>query len=79
MRHCDNKNENFIDYGVGVEKVFSEISKLFPYQRCVFYQVIWVTEDMAMKVNEIQKNKYIIIASNHNKGTISQILLCWNN
>ena len=61
--NCDNKNENFIDYGVGVEKVFSEISKLFPLSKvCILSSDhIKSQEDMAMKVNEIQKNKYDII------------------
>ena len=61
--NCNNKNDNFIDYGVGVEKVFSEISKLFPLSKvCILSSDhIKSQEDMVMKVNEIQKNKYDII------------------
>ncbi len=60
---CDNTNENFIDYGVGVEKIYLEISKLFPLSKvCILSSDhIKSQEDMALKVEEITKNKYDII------------------
>jgi len=60
---CKNHNQEFIDYGAGIEKIFTEVSKLFPLAKvCLFSSDhIKSNKDLEDKVRDIKNNKYDII------------------
>ena len=77
---CKNENSNFIDYGVGIEKVFTEVSKLFPKARICMFSSDHVKseEDISKKVNQILNHEYDIIIGTQliTKGYHFPLLTC---
>ena len=60
---CKNHDQEFIDYGAGIEKIYTEVSKLFPLAKvCLFSSDhIKSNKDLEDKVRDIKNNKYNII------------------
>ena len=60
---CMNDDKEFLDYGVGIEKVFTEITRLFPLTRiCLFSSDhIKSQSEMSDKVKQIIDYKFDII------------------
>ncbi len=77
---CKNENSNLIDYGVGIEKVYAETSRLFPKAKiCMFSSDhIKSIEDVSKKVNQILNHEYDIIIGTQliTKGYHFPLLTC---
>ena len=77
---CNNIDKKFIDYGVGIEKVFTEASKLFPEARiCLFSSDHIKSQDnMTEKLNKILSHDYDIIIGTQliTKGYHFPLLTC---
>ena len=77
---CNNEDKKFIDYGVGIEKVFTEASKLFPKAKiCIFSSDhVKSQEDMSDKINKIISHKFDIIIGTQliTKGYHFPLLTC---
>jgi len=60
---CNNDDKEFIDYGVGVEKVYTEISRMFPAVRICLFSSDHVNsqEEMSEKIKQIIDYKFDII------------------
>ena len=60
---CQNNDSHFIDYGAGIEKIFTEISKTFPLAKiCLFSSDhIKSQDDLEIKVKKIKDHEYDII------------------
>ena len=60
---CNNDNKEFIDYGVGVEKVYTEISRKFPSARICLFSSDHINsqEEMSEKIKQIIDYKFDII------------------
>ena len=77
---CKNEDANFIDYGVGIEKVFTEVSRLFPRARTCMFSSDHVKsgDDITKKVNQILNHEYDIIIGTQliTKGYHFPLLTC---
>ena len=77
---CKNVDANFIDYGVGIEKVFTEVSRLFPTARTCMFSSDHVKSggDITKKVNQILNHEYDIIIGTQliTKGYHFPLLTC---
>ena len=60
---CQNNDSHFIDYGAGIEKIFTEISKTFPLAKiCLFSSDhIKSQDELEIKVKQIKDHEYDII------------------
>ena len=60
---CENCDKEFIDYGVGVEKVYTEVSRLFPSARICLFSSDHINsqEEMKDKVKQIIDYEFDII------------------
>ena len=60
---CHNNDSHFVDYGAGIEKIFTEVSKTFPLAKiCLFSSDhIKSQDDLEIKVKQIKDHKYDII------------------
>ena len=60
---CQNNDSHFIDYGAGIEKIFTEISKTFPLAKiCLFSSDhIKSQDELEFKVKQIKDHEYDII------------------
>ena len=71
---CQNNDSHFIDYGAGIEKIFTEISKTFPLAKiCLFSSDhIKSQDELEIKVKQIKDHEYdIIIASQPYRSRVS--------
>ena len=77
---CKNVDANFIDYGVGIEKIFTEVSRLFPTARTCMFSSDHVKSgsDITKKVNQILNHEYDIIIGTQliTKGYHFPLLTC---
>ena len=76
---CKNEDTNFIDYGVGIEKVFTEVSRLFPTARiCMFSSDHVKSDDITKKVDQIVNHEFDIIIGTQliTKGYHFPLLTC---
>ena len=77
---CDNIDKKFMDYGVGIEKVFTEASKLFPKARiCLFSSDhIKSQNNMSEKISKILHHDFDIIIGTQliTKGYHFPLLTC---
>ena len=60
---CDNDDKEFLDYGVGVEKVYTEVSRIFPSARICLFSSDHINsqEEMSEKIKQIIDYKFDII------------------
>ena len=60
---CDNDDQQFIDYGAGIEKIYTEITKLFPVAKICLFSSDHIKSQIELdeRVREIKENNYDII------------------
>jgi primosomal protein N' (replication factor Y) len=60
---CENDDKEFLDYGVGVEKVYTEVSRIFPSTRICLFSSDHINsqEEMSEKIKQIIDYKFDII------------------
>ena len=60
---CNNDDKEFLDYGVGIEKIFTEVSRMFPLARVCLFSSDYIKSQIEMSdnVEKIINYEYDII------------------